>query len=184
MSPLPARSNAEAHLYMELHPCDACGELEFAPGCSILMVDGELASRYAGPCPRCGTAREFTFRLPADATFPDEDEPVFGDATPSELVDAGEWLWLADLIGGTIPAQPAGLTGDQREQARYDLRTAAAAVAEALKFIPPDADEVPAQALWHPRGRHLYQDQPARFRRHRLEAARRAYRDLADRFAG
>ena len=181
---LRARSNAEAHLYMELNPCEACGELDFAAGSSISEVDGRLVTRFAGPCPGCGTAREFTFELPAEEPFPDEDEPAFGDAQPSGLVDAGQWLWVADLIGQAIPADGAALRPEERAQARFDLRIAAAAVAEAAKFLPGRADAVPVEALWTDRGLAVYREEPARFRRLRLETAHRAYRELADRLPG
>ena len=72
---LRARSNAEAHLYMELNPCAVCGELDIAPGSTITEVDGRLVTRFAGPCPGCGTARDFAFHLPAEEPFPDEEEP-------------------------------------------------------------------------------------------------------------
>src|SRR5258705_10429949 len=99
----------------------------------------DLASRYAGPCPRCGTPRDFTFRVPQEVTFTDPDEPRFGDDRPAELIDAGEWLWVADLIARNTPAGPEdGMTGAQRRQALLDLRTAAAAVGEAVKFVPAD----------------------------------------------
>jgi hypothetical protein len=180
MAALPTRSNAEAHLYMELHPCERCGGIELAQGSSVILVDGELATRHAGDCTRCGAAREFVFRLPEQEPFPDEEEPSFGDDQPSEIIDAGEWLWLADLIAQATPAGTGDLTEEDRHQARFDLRTAAAAVAEAIKFVPPDAEAVPAESLWSSRGRAVYQDEPGRFRLPRLQAARRSLRDLAD----
>jgi hypothetical protein len=179
-----ARTSAEAHLYMELHPCPNCGESEFHPVDSVIVVDDDLASRYAGPCPRCGRPREFTFRIPEEVLFPADDEPAFGDARPSELLDAGEWLWLADVIAQSVPAEPGeDMTADDRRQALIDLRTAAAAVAEAAKFVPPGADRVPSDALWSERGLALYTDEPGRFRIRRLDVVRETYRDLAERFA-
>jgi hypothetical protein len=179
-----ARTNAEAHLYIELHPCEACGETEFNPASSVIEADGDLASRYAGPCPRCGTPREFLFRIPEEIILPDLDEPVFGDERPSVLIDAGEWLWLADLIARSTPAQPeAGMTALDRRQARVDLRTAAAAVGEAAKFVPADGDAVPAEAIWSSRGQAVYHDEPGRFRRRRLDVVQQTYRRLADRFS-
>ena len=59
-----ARSSIEAHLYMQTVPCEVCGETDFDPDSSVVSIDGQLASRYAGACPRCGTTREVTFRLP------------------------------------------------------------------------------------------------------------------------
>jgi hypothetical protein len=179
-----ARTNAEAHLYMELRPCETCGETVFNPGSSVIMAEGDLASRYAGPCPRCGAPREFTFRIPEEVLFPDEDEPTFGGDRPSELIDAGEWLWVADLIARNTPAEPEdGMTDKERRLVFVDLRTAAAAVGEAVKFAPPDADAVPASALWSERGRAVHRDEPGRFRRIRLEVVQRTYRELAERFA-
>jgi hypothetical protein len=54
------------------------------------------------------------------------------------LLDAGEWPWVAD---GT-PAEPAGMDAGQRQRARYDLLTAAAAVAEDRTFVAFGADAV------------------------------------------
>src|SRR5690349_8379076 len=138
-----ARTVAEAHLFMDLHPCDVCGEEQFERTAAVILVDGELLSRYTGTCPQCGNPREFTFRVPDEPPLPDPDDPSFGDDRPSELLDAGEWLWVADEIARTIPAEPDGLTPDERQYARREMRTAAAAVAEARKFVPPGADAVP-----------------------------------------
>jgi hypothetical protein len=178
-----ARTNGEAHLYMEMNTCPACGESEFDPGSAVVVVDGDLASRYAGPCPRCGTPREFLFRIPENIIIPSEEEPVFGDEHPSELLDAGEWIWLADLITSHTPAGPEGMDPEERRQARIDLKAAAAAVSEALKFLPPAADALPAEALWTDRGREVYADDPGQFRRGRLQVVERTYRELAERFA-
>jgi hypothetical protein len=86
------------------------------------------------------------FRIPQDIHFPDEEEPRFGDERPSELLDAGEWLWLAELMARNTPAEPkAGTTTTELKRMRIDLRTAAAAVAEAMKFVPADGESVPRQ---------------------------------------
>ena len=178
-----ARTNAEAHLYMELNPCENCGEREFEPTDTIILAEGDLASRYSGTCPRCGVYREFVFRLPDEEIIPDPEEPVFGDDIPSTLIDAGEWLWIADLIARSTPAEPEdGMTPADRQQIRLELRTAAAAVGEAAKFVPPGADSVPADAVWSPRGRAVYDDEPGRFRLSRLQVVQRTYRNIADRF--
>ncbi|GAA2593585.1 hypothetical protein GCM10010399_25250 [Dactylosporangium fulvum] len=178
-----ARTSAEAHLYMELHPCDACGEQQFEPADSVIEVDGDLASRYAGPCPGCGAAREFVFRLPQQIIMPSDDDPRFGDNRPSELLDAAEWLWVADVIASGVPPDQAGLTGEERRLARIDLLTAASALSEVLKFAPEGADAVPADAVWSSRGSEIYTVEPGRFRRARLEVVRQTYLDLASRFA-
>lgn len=178
-----ARTNAEAHIYMELRPCEACGETDFDPVSSVIMAEGDLASRYRGICPRCGTQREFTFRIPDDATLPDEEEPSFGGDERSELLDPGEWLYVADVVASASPANPDGLSAADRRNTRLDLRTAAAAMSEVMKFVPVGEDRVPLASFWSERGRQTYGEEPGRFRLGRLEVVHRAYRDLADRFA-
>lgn len=169
---------------MEMSPCDSCGETEFAPDHGAIAVEGDLASQYAGRCPQCDTPREFVFRIPQDVLPPDEDEPVFGGEDPSELLDAGQWLWLADLIASGTLAEPAGgMTPEQRRQTRLDLLTAAAATAEALKFVPPGAEAVPRDALWSETGDAVFSAEPGRFRRRRLDVVHRTYRELAERFS-
>jgi hypothetical protein len=178
-----ARTSAEAHLYMELNPCEACGESSFDATSSVVEAEGGLASRYTGTCPSCGGPREFTFRLPGQILVPSDEDPQFGDDLPSELLDAGQWLWLADVLASDTPADPTGLAADQRRQARIDLLAAASALAEVLKFIPAGADSVPWEALWSSRGRDVYAAEPGRFRRLRLEAVRDTYRGIAARLA-
>jgi hypothetical protein len=178
-----ARTNAEAHIYMELRPCEVCGETEFDPGSAVVMYEGDLASRYEGVCPRCGNERTFLFRIPDEPLLAREDETEFGGDEPSELIDAGEWMWLADLIASSSPAEPDGLDDDARRTVLLDLRTAAAAVSEVMKFLPLDGDTVPLNSFWTDRGRAVYGEQPGRFSRGRLEVVRTTYRDLAARFA-
>jgi hypothetical protein len=185
MTPRLARTNAEEHLYMQLHPCPSCGAAGFTAPSAVVLVEGVLASRFAGPCPGCGQAREFVFRLPDEILLPDPDRVRFGrDGEPSELIDAGEWLWVADQIARAVPADLSGLDEPDRTRARTDLSAAVAAMDEVLKFLPEGADAVPELACWTERGRLLYEAEPARFRRSRLAARRASYLDLRDRSAG
>jgi hypothetical protein len=178
-----ARTVAEAHLFMDLHPCDVCGEEQFDRTAAVILVDGELLSRYTGTCPQCGNPREFTFRIPDETPLPDPDEPSFGAEPRSELLDAGEWLWVADEIARTIPAEPDGMSPEERSYARREIATAAAAVAEARKFVPSGADAVPREELWSPSGRAVYDAEPGRFDVQRLELVERVYRELAGTFS-
>jgi len=177
-----ARTSAEAHLYLELHPCP-CGERTAARSTAIIELEGEqgLGSRYEGRCPACGRYREFVFRLPADVLLPSFDEVRYGDGTASELLDAGEWLWVADRYAGSVLADTSDLDPEARGQARLALSAAAAAMDEAIAFVPPDTDAVPADALRSELGREMYDDEPGRFDRDRLEIVRDTYRQLLDR---
>ena len=108
---------------------------------------------------------------------------AWGNATPSTLIDAGEWLAIADDFGARVPAEIHGLDGGEREAARVNLAKGIAAVEEVLKFVPAGADEPPQSAFFTPRGLGVYLDARDRFRRERLEVLLDAWRELADSFA-
>jgi hypothetical protein len=170
---LLARTNEEAHLYMDMYPCE-CGGQDGARDSAV----GEHVMRYTCVCRACGRTREFEFRQPDQPVRPEAGGWAVG-SRPSELLDAGEWLWVADMFGGA-PAEPAGLTPAELAQARDDLAAAGAAVDEVLKFVPPEANEVPVAAFWTERGRELRAAAPSRFLRARLEAVRDTYRSVRD----
>jgi hypothetical protein len=174
-----ARTSDEAHVYLDLHPC-VCGEREFPRSTAIVQLDdaGALGSRYDGLCPACGRYREYVFRLPADLLLPPPGEVRYGDGTPSELLDPGEWLWVADRHAGSVPADASGLDPAARRQVRAAISAAAAAMDEVLAFLPDGADAVPAEAMRTDLGRLVYDDEPYRFDRDRLEVVRDTYRDL------
>jgi hypothetical protein len=166
-----ARTRDEAHLYLDLHPCDACGSVETAWTNVVAVADGTPATRYTGSCGGCGAEREFWFGLPERPVLP-EGYPTFGGPEPSQLLDAGQWWWVADVTAGDLPA------GDDAE-ARRSLAIARAAVEEVLKFIPPGEDAVPETAFWSEQGRRAYEEGPSRFTLDHLLAARTAYRERA-----
>lgn len=171
-----ARSSLEAHLYMDLHPC-ACGEVRFDRASVVEeLPGGDLARRYTGRCPRCGAAREFRFSLPEEPPAPETGEIRYGDAEPSELLDAGEWLWVADSYARSVPPEPHRLPEPDRRRARARLASAVAAIDEVLKLIPPGDDRVPPTAVRSRIGAPVYQREPGRFRTGRLIAVRDAYR--------
>lgn len=184
MEYLLARSVAEARLYLLLHPCERCGEVEFEPDAAPGADGDQLLVRYAGNCPNCGVRREFAFRMLDEDPAADGAGVVFGGERTSALIDPGEWLWFADRLAASVPADTGGLPPSEREAAAEDLRTAAAAVDEALKFLPAGGDLVPFSAFVSDRGRAVYAEEPSRFRRVRLENSRDELRRLADEAAG
>lgn len=178
-----SRTSAEAHLYMDLHGC-SCGQGGFARDSEVVALDdGDLARRYTGACAGCGTAREFVFRLPAEAVMPPAGRVSFGGDQPSQLIDPGEWLSIADAYAAQAPADPAGLAPEHVRRGRATLDRGAAALDEVLKFVPEGADAVPAGAFFSDRGREVFAREPGRFRRNRLAAVRDAYAGLAGQFA-
>ncbi|BCJ32409.1 hypothetical protein Asera_65170 [Actinocatenispora sera] len=163
-----ARTRDEAHLYMDLHPCQRCGSVEVEWKSALVDAEGELARSYSGTC-TCGALREFVFRLPAPGSVPASgDRYHFGGDAPSELLDAGEWLWVADMTASDVPTDDptAGLNA---------LSIAVAAMNEIIKFIPAGAEAVPDEAFWSERGRRVRDQEPGRFDRERLLVVRDSY---------
>jgi hypothetical protein len=172
-----ARTSVEAHLYMDLNPC-VCGEAQFDRQSTMLAGPDGMLQRYTGACPACGRAREFLFRLPEEILMPGPGPVRFGGDEPSELLDAGTWLWLSDHFAGRHPGDLAGAGPDQRAQAARDLGYALAALDEVAKFVPPGQSQVPESAVWTPRGRDQYGRERYRFRTSALSATADTYRRL------
>ncbi|MFI7105968.1 hypothetical protein ACIBK9_06650 [Nonomuraea sp. NPDC050227] len=169
-----ARTRDEAHLYLDLNPC-ACGSTDTTWRNGLIDVEGELVNRYFGPCEECGTPREFVFGLPERPVLP-AGFPTFGGPEPSELLDAGEWLWVADLTASDVPVA-------DRAEALRTLRIAAAAVEEVVKFVPAGADAVPDDGFWSERGQGVRAAEPGRFQLDRLLVVRDTYQALAGEYA-
>jgi hypothetical protein len=171
-------------LYMQLHPCEQCGSRDAEWSNALTSDEGEPARRYWTDCPGCGTRREFVFRLPERPLLPPPHGPiVLGGDEPSQLLDAGEWLWLADLCArAAVPVRVEDGGRPQFDDAgRESLELAVAAMNEVLKFIPEDGESVPPTGFWTDRGREVRQSEPGRFRRERLEIVRDTYRDALPR---
>lgn len=163
---------------MELHPCP-CGETDFGTTSTLAFDAGVWMVRYVGQCVECGRPRAFEFRQPDEITVPAEASWADTDQ-PSELLDAGEWLWVADRYAA-VPVEDLGGTQAERDLLRTDLLAAIGAIDEVLKFIPAGASRVPDSAFWSDRGRRMRAQEPDRFGRMRLLAAREAYvSQLAD----
>ncbi|MDQ3734956.1 MAG: hypothetical protein M3400_13370 [Actinomycetota bacterium] len=178
-STLPlARTNAEAHIYMDLHPCE-CGTGNFHRASSVIEVDGDLASRYAGICRGCAKMREFIFALPENIMLPGPGKVFFGDGSPSQLIDPGEWMFVADRYARVAPANTTPGTEEART-ARHQVATAAAAMDEVLAFVPEGGDAVPYEAIRSERGRKVYDEQPGRFYADRITVVRDTYRQIID----
>ncbi|NUR96739.1 MAG: hypothetical protein HOV67_15955 [Kribbellaceae bacterium] len=165
-----ARTRDEAQLYLELHPCPDCGSDEAPWQQALVDVDGELASSYAATCPGCAAEREYLFGLP-EREAPVHGWPTFGGPEPSEIIDAGQWLDIAERAVAAVPPEPA--------EAGRVLAIAQAAVAEVIKFVPAGADAVPEDEFWTPDGQAVRAAEPSRFRLDRLLLTRDTYAELA-----
>ncbi|WP_227837074.1 hypothetical protein [Nocardia aurantia] len=170
-----ARTNAEARLFLQLQPCPRCGSADCVFRSTVVTVDGVLAGRYRGDCPGCGTVRTYEFRVPDEVLPPPAGTVRFGADIPSELMDPGVWLWYSDICGSRVPADADTLDEQGRRAARHALATALAAVEEVLKFLPSGVERLTRSACTTERGRAIYDREPARLTRTRLEAVRDAY---------
>jgi hypothetical protein len=162
---LVARAMAECHLYMDLHPCERCGEPDFPWSVhEAAERDGQRISSYEGDCPACGTQRRFEFVV-LDPNMP---PPGLGGPEPSTIIDPGEF---SDV--GEVTSEMVGLPASPSAEQVYDAYDAAgdavAATEEILKFIPVDANSVPEEAFTSKRGQALFAADPSRFERARVQ---------------
>jgi hypothetical protein len=173
-----ARTRDEAHLYMDMHPCERCGDVNVTWDSSLTDDNGTPARRYHGTCGDCGAQRAFVFALPERPLVAGADEVVvFGGPDPSRLLDPGEWLLVADLCAQAAAVPDGAIPGADERQS---IAIAVAAVGEILKFVPAGADAVPESAFWSTRGRTVFLQEPGRFQRRRLLIVRDTYRDAQE----
>jgi hypothetical protein len=188
-----ARTLDEAYLYIDLRPCP-CGESGFEKAATTLTLPEEPTEPAGGPatqvvalageCEGCGRQRRFTFTMPVTLPALDADVRFGAGGERSRLLDAGEWLGVAELCEANADelretVDPAD--GELAERLRYLTVVAAAATGEAMLFLPTGAagdDQVPEGAFWSQAGRAIYELSPDRFRRANL-AAELAVRDRA-----
>ena len=176
-TPPLARTTAEAHLAMGLHPC-ACGGTGFTHVSSSSASGSGPVRRFSGTCRSCGTPREFLFRVQDEQAANHPGGIRFGDGTASQLIDPGMWLALADHYARLVPGNTSALDDGARAAARTNIASAAAAMDEVIAFIPRGESSVPAQAFSSPLGRQVRDREPGRFGRRRLEVVRDTYRQI------
>lgn len=176
--PRLARTVDEAHTFMDLRPC-ACGANRFERTHRLVSTDDDLISEYRGACASCGEMRQFRFRLSHDLA-PAVDNR-YGSGR-SELLDAGEWLFVADRMSASVPSR-VPTAAEDRERAAHRLRVARDAVEQALNLSNADG-VLPPTALTSSHSRQLLAKQPTRFEPARLRAIRDAYESELARYAG
>jgi hypothetical protein len=93
----------------------------------------------------------------------------------SRLIDAGQWLQIAAVYARRARRESLFFAQDPSGDERYasvvnGWELARDATAEAAKFLPPGADEVPPEAFWTPMGTSAREQSPDRFTRERLES--------------
>lgn len=189
MAELRARTIVEAHIYLDLLRADGLlGDPDPGdPDDWTTLVEGPQA--WTLHADGAGGAFE-----PFDITIAYQDLAEarrtgvqFGSRV-STLIDAAQWQELgAEYAEQAIEAglTAAGEPGDRAllEEALLSWQFAIDVAAEALRFLPDGADELPATAFWSPRGQRARAADPGRFTRAALTRQVDTYRQLRDDFA-
>ncbi|TMR14401.1 hypothetical protein ETD86_28705 [Nonomuraea turkmeniaca] len=168
-----ARSLVEAYVHLDLVAHG--GE----PGASRRAA---VAEEQDGWVLRLGDAEVL---VPYEAEAGARHEQLTFGSGLSELIDPGQWVLIAAtyarraLEGGLFLAAGPSDAG-AFDTVAADWRVAADAVAEALKFFPDGATELPQEAFWSEMGRSLRELQPDRLTRRKLEDDLAFYRQSLD----
>ncbi|MEU9310146.1 hypothetical protein [Streptomyces sp. NPDC048256] len=171
---LRARSSLEAHLYMDLHPCE-CGSSDFVRRHRLEQRGDGILAVYEGPCTQCGRNRNFAF-LMADEIPP--PPPAFGGPEPSEIIDPGEFAEVASDVSRRAGLEILNTPESEHHRHRGAMAYAVAAIEEVLKFIPPGQDAVPASAFTSEVGKARYERDRGKFDRDILEIELRLTRQI------
>ncbi|MFC4116812.1 hypothetical protein [Nonomuraea zeae] len=169
-----ARSLVEAYVYLDLTAPD--GE----PGASRRA---EVAQEADGWLVRLG---ETEVLVPYEAEAGTQEEDLTFGFGLSELIDPGQWVLIAGTYASRALESGLFFAADPSDTGGFDevadgWQFAADAVAEALKFFPGDAAELPPDAFWSEMGRSLRESEPGRLTRAKLESDLAFYRQsLAD----
>lgn len=169
-----ARTLAEAYLYLSLVTGAEPGDDEaFDYQVWTTLTEGPEAwtLRFDGTAAGRGGLIELVVRYESESEARQSGVP-FGTGT-SELIDPGQWMQVSAVYARRALREGLYFSQDPTDGERFenivlDWEFAQNAAFEAVKFIPDDADEVPAEAFWTPSGQEAHRESPERFTRARL----------------
>ncbi|MFG6202153.1 hypothetical protein [Nonomuraea sp. JJY05] len=169
-----ARSLVEAYVYFDL----AAGGEAGASRRAVVEQDAE------GWVVRLGATEVL---VPEEAEVVARQAGLIFGSGLSELIDPGQWVLIAATYASRalegalfFAADPSG--SEAFGKVETDWRFAADAVAEALKFFPGGAAELPPDTFWSEMGRALRESEPHRLTRQKLESDLAFYRQSLDDF--
>lgn len=182
-----ARTLAEAFVYLELTLPPGDEPLDLRRRTTLHTEDDRYVLAFDGPYQDEPVTAEVAVPVAAQrAAEADDAAPGFGPGL-STLIDAGQWagveLYHRDAVTTALDRladEPLGR--DEYWDLMEALGQAHRCVTEVLKFLPDDADAVPADAFWTEDGRRLAELNPELFARRRLEDARAEYAETRERF--
>ncbi|GGL10597.1 hypothetical protein Sme01_16070 [Sphaerisporangium melleum] len=186
MPPLRARTLREAYLYLML----TAGR-EGEPGrdheAHTTLTEGQDAwtLRFDGRALGLSLLVEVLVPYASEAEAR-RDRLPYG-AGRSELVDAGQWRLAGatfarramreDLLFAASPGDP-----ERFRSVVLAWESARDATAEAARFLPPGAAELPDTAFWTEQGTAARRDAPGKFTRASLESDLASYQETLDDF--
>jgi len=161
---LVAHSLAEAYLYLMVHPCPSCGKGPLYAGEAVsTRTEGTVAFvSIDAKCGACGSAQSGVFQIPRERLQPGDAARINETATPSRIIDVGQWLVLSRMIG-----EAAGRSDDKMQVRRFGIQ-ADQCIDEALKFYADDEELPAASAFFAAASRERFRDHPEQFARRRL----------------
>lgn len=182
-SGLSIHSLAEAHLYLMVTPCPACGG-PLQPDEAGSRHDDE-ARRLMLPaiCRRCRQPTEFRFDTsdidpdalvlnlpePGRPLDPHAIPPINPTDEPSRIIDVAGWLSLYDLMVTTARRRARQIRSIEDRATVRQLRIQARrCLQEALKFYDEDDELPPPEAFFHPASRRRFREHPEQFARDRI----------------
>ncbi|MDX6291940.1 MAG: hypothetical protein QOH50_1015 [Kribbellaceae bacterium] len=178
---LTARTLAEAHVYASVMaaadatPPDATVE---SPTAAANLVEGPEAWTF--------TAGDIVVEIPYLSEQAARQVGARFGLGVSQLVDAGQWILVATTYARRALEADLAYTGEgpvqDRRRVELNWEFAADAVAEAVKFVPEDADEVPDEAVWSELGLQARRETPEQFTRAKLLDDLGYYRGTLDDF--
>ena len=181
MPPLSVHSWLEAHLYLQVTPCQDCSK---GPWQIQSEPQDPRGRTLRARCLHCHAEKEFTFECSpagvgegAGASASEQspelrEELINPSPAPSRVVDVGQWLSLFYLL-----VETASKAADKAETRRLTFR-AAQCLDEALKFYTADDELPPASALFTEPSGQAFAEHPERFARQRLRDLRGKLPDL------
>ena len=177
-----ARTAEEADLYVDLE-AEAQGEVPVSRKRRKTERRRETFFLYEVRC-KSGKLLEFEFRedgLPTPRPGL-RRKVAYGGPQQSLLIDAGEWMKVADRHADRAPGSLAGLPERARREAKADMEIAVAAIEEVMKFLPDGADRVSSASLFSARGKAYFNKDVRRFRRDALSAQLEDFRGRLRRY--
>lgn len=168
----------------EMEPGDGLGG-DYRSRASLVEDEDAYTLRFDGTADGTGPRIDVVVPRESEAAAR-RDELTFGAGT-SELIDAGQWVQIATGYARRAMRESLRFAQNSTDEDLFrdvvrGWEIAHDALAEAAKFLPDEADQIPATACWTPLGTTTREEAPERFTRDGLGRDLVFYRRSLDDF--